>query len=112
MSEMDMSKPAVFHILLALAEGEAHGYAIMQTVREQSEGRVPLQTASLYRHLAQLIRAGYVTEASAKAAADPRRGTHYRLTAAGRTALDEERQRLTRLVSAMRGLKAPSRGRG
>lgn len=109
---MDMSKPAVFHILLALAEGDAHGYAIMQTVREQSEGRVPLQTASLYRHLAQLIRAGYITEASLKAPADPRRGTHYRLTQAGRVALDDERQRLTRLLTAMRGIKATSKGRG
>ena len=68
MSEMDMSetnsspplKPAVFHILLALAEEDRHGYAIMQKVREQSGGQIPLQTGSFYRHLSKLIEAGLV----------------------------------------------------
>lgn len=53
-------KPAVVHILLALAEGECHGYAIMQAVREQSGGRVPVQTGSFYRHLSTLLANGLV----------------------------------------------------
>src|SRR5688572_2831018 len=97
-SEMNTStpmKPAVFHILLALADRDSHGYAVMQAVREQSGGRVPLQTGSFYRHLSGLIDEGLVAEAPApKEAADPRRGTHYCLTASGRHALERERQHL------------------
>jgi DNA-binding PadR family transcriptional regulator len=110
MSNMDMSKPAVFHILLALAEGDSHGYAIMQTVREQSGGRVPLQTGSFYRHLTRMIDEGLVAEAPApRQVDDPRRGTHYRLTPAGKQALERERQHLTSLVSTMNVLKKGAR---
>jgi DNA-binding PadR family transcriptional regulator len=105
-SNMDMSvdlKPAAFHILLALAEKDAHGYAVMQAVREQSAGRIPIQTGSFYRHLGTLIDDGLVMEAPAKARAgdDPRRGAYYRLTARGRQVLAAEKQRLTDLVAAM-----------
>lgn len=107
---MDISsplKPAVFHILLALAEHDAHGYAIMRAVREQSAGRVPLQTGSFYRHLSRLIEAGLVAEAAArKPPDDPRRGPSYRLTAHGRQVLAAEKQRLTELVAMMKGLRA------
>ena len=57
-------KPAVFHVLLALAEGATHGYGAMQAVREQSGGRVSIGTASFYRHLTRLIDDGLVVEAS------------------------------------------------
>ena len=100
---MDIStplKPAVFHILLALAGGESYGYAIMQAVREQSGGSVPLQTGSFYRHLARMIEAGWVAETDGpRTAVDSRRGTHYRLTSAGRAALDAEKRRLSALVA-------------
>lgn len=103
-------KPAVFHILLALAEGDSHGYAIMQTVREQSGGRVPLQTGSFYRHLSGLIDAGLVAEAPApRQPEDPRRGTHYRLTPLGREALERERQHLAALVSSMNTIRKGAR---
>ena len=103
-------KPAVFHILLALADHDAHGYAVMQAVREQSGGRVPLQTGSFYRHLSRLLGAGLVIEAPArKGHDDPRRGAYYRLTPSGREVLLAERKRLTELVSAMSGLRAASR---
>ena len=109
MSEMDTSrplKPAVFHILLALAGGESHGYAIMQTVREQSGGRVPLQTGSFYRHLSRLLDDGLVAETSGRGQpADPRRGTYYRITPAGRQALERERQYLAALLAAMGSLR-------
>ena len=76
---MDIStplKPAALHILIALADGDCHGYAILQAVRERSSGRVPLGTGSLYRHLAKLLDAGWGTEAAARRADDdPRRGT-------------------------------------
>jgi DNA-binding PadR family transcriptional regulator len=104
MSTSDTStplKPAVLHILLALADRESHGYAVMQAVREQSGGRVPLRTGSFYRHLSRLIDDGLVTEAATRRAGDdPRRGSYYRLTARGRQALSAERRRLEDLVAA------------
>ena len=70
-------KPAAFHILLALADRDRHGYAVMQAVREQSAGRVPLRTGSFYRHLARLIDARLVSEAPGKRPDDdPRRGAY------------------------------------
>ena len=98
-------KPSVFHILLALAGGERHGYGIMQTVRDQSGGRVPMQTGSFYRHLARLIDEGLVAETPARGQRDPRRGTYYRLTPRGRQALERERQYLAELLAAMGSLR-------
>jgi DNA-binding PadR family transcriptional regulator len=113
---MDISvplKPAALHILLALAERESHGYAIMQTVREQSGGRVPLQTGSFYRHLGKLMDAGLVAEAVVRhhdaEKDDPRRGTYYRLTPHGKRLLLTEKKRLGDLVAAMDGLRATTR---
>jgi DNA-binding PadR family transcriptional regulator len=102
----DPLKPAVFHILLALASRDAHGYAIMQAVREQSGGRVPLQTGSFYRHLANLIDDGLVEESARRRQEDPRRGTSYRLTPLGRQALEREREYLSGVVAALNGLRA------
>jgi PadR family transcriptional regulator, regulatory protein PadR len=95
-------KPAVFYILLALAAGDSYGYAVMQTVREASQGRVPLRTGSFYRHLARLIDEGLVAESSPRRTGDdPRRGAYYRLTVSGQRALNEERQRLVSLLDAI-----------
>jgi PadR family transcriptional regulator, regulatory protein PadR len=105
-------KPAAFHILLALAAHDSHGYAIMQTVREQSNGSVPLRTGSFYRHLAQLMADGYVAESSTARPEDddPRRGAYYRLTARGHKALVQERARLAGLVEALDRLRPAPRG--
>ena len=106
MNTSEPLKPAMFHILLALAGHESHGYAIMQAVREQSGGRVPLQTGSFYRHLSRLIAVGLVAEASARRPAeDPRRGTHYRLTARGRDALERERRYLADVMATLGALQ-------
>jgi DNA-binding PadR family transcriptional regulator len=103
-------KPAVFHILLALADRESHGYAIMQTVREQSGGHVPLRTGSFYRHLSALIRDGLVVESSDRPKNDdPRRGAYYRLTAKGQAALVHERARLSKLVAVLDALRPQTR---
>jgi PadR family transcriptional regulator PadR len=104
-------KPAVFYILLALAERESHGYAVMQAVRERSAGQVPLRTGSFYRHLARLIEAGLVAEAGHPRDDDPRRGSYYRITARGQRVLAAERRRLAALLAAIDGLHhAPRRG--
>ena len=95
-----MLKPLALHILLALSDGESHGYGLMQAIREQSNGQVPVQTASFYRHLARLIDEGLVAESTARReSVDPRRGAYYRITPRGRQVLDAEKQRLTQLVA-------------
>ena len=95
-------KPAAFHILLALAERDSHGYGVMQAVQRDSGGRVPLRTGSFYRHLSQLIGGGCVVEAPGpKSGDDPRRGTYYRLTPRGRQLLASEKARLAGLVARL-----------
>jgi DNA-binding PadR family transcriptional regulator len=105
-------KPAVFYILLALAERDSHGYAVMQGVREHSAGQIPLRTGSFYRHLARLIEDGLVAESDNRPASDdPRRGTDYRLTAPGHAVLAAERRRLASLVAVIDRLQqSPRRG--
>jgi len=103
-------KPAVFYILLALAEHDSHGYAIMQAVRDRSSGTVPLRTGSFYRHLSRLIDDGLVVESQIRPADDdPRRGAYYRITARGQRALAAERRRLAALVAAIDSLQPASR---
>src|SRR3954470_3410761 len=112
-SAMDISqplKPAVIHILLALADEERHGYAIMQAVREQSGGAVPLRTGAFYRHLSQLIESGMVAESSSRRPGDdPRRGAYYKLTPRGRDALSAERARLVDLLATFPGGRRAAR---
>ena len=105
-------KPAVFHILLALAARDNYGYAVMQAVRRASDGHVTLSPGSFYRHLARLIDEGLVAELTERRAGDdPRRGSYHRLTAAGHRVLSGERRRLAALVAAIDGLRvAPRRG--
>ena len=105
-------KPAVFHILLAIAGRAGHGYAIMQAVAEQSGGQVALRTGSFYRHLNRLLDDGLVETVQRPAGHDSRRGHYYRLTPLGLRVLAHERERLTALMAAIKGLPAvPRRGR-
>ena len=93
-------KPVVLHILLALAESDAHGYGVIQAVRERSEGRIRLETGPLYRHLRKLLDAALVDESGARPRDDDaRRGTYYHLTELGRAVLAAEAERLASLVS-------------
>ena len=109
MSETDMSlmlKPIPLHIMLVLAEGDSHGYAVMQAIREQSRGSLDVQTGSFYRNLDKLIDDGWVAEApSPREAVDPRRGTYYRLTPRGRQVLADEKERLMELVARMKRIR-------
>ena len=105
-----MLKPLPLHILLALADRDSHGYGIMQAIRAQSDGQVPVQTASFYRHLARLIDDGLVAEAAARREiVDPRRGTYYRITTRGRQELAAEKRRLTGLVAQMNKVRLTPR---
>ena len=90
--------PAVFHILLALAGRERHGYDIMQQVEEDSGGAVKMGPGTLYGSLDRMIAAGLVTRSNTR---DPRR-IYYKLTALGETALRAESERLSALAATAR----------
>ena len=89
--------PAVFHILLALAEGPLHGYAIMQAVEESSG--TAMGPGTIYGTLERLETNGFVKELAAPRS--DRRRT-FALQPAGRTALQEEARRLSRLAALLR----------
>lgn len=99
--------PAVFHVLLALTGGARHGYAIMQEVREHTDGELRLGAGTLYGTIDRLIRDGYVREVEGPAAESSRdaRRRFYRITPDGRRALDLEVDRLERIVKTARTIR-------
>lgn len=92
-------RPHVFHILLALADGERHGLGIADEVERSSEGLLELGPGTLYRTLSELAAAGLIALVEAPDAADPRR-KYYRIRGTGRAVLADETERLRRLVGA------------
>ena len=102
-------KPAAFRILVALLEGESHGYALLQNARAQEDGRHPLSTASFYRHLHKLVDMGLAEVVARPAGDDPRRGDYYRLTASGRDVLVDEKARLTTLLNSLDAIQPAGR---
>jgi DNA-binding PadR family transcriptional regulator len=95
---------ATFHILLALADGERHGYAIMKEVAARSEGTVRLGPGTLYGALKRLLEAGLVEECGERAdlkMSDERR-RYYRLTELGLSVARAEARRLDAVVRAAR----------
>ncbi|HZC05259.1 MAG TPA: PadR family transcriptional regulator [Ktedonobacterales bacterium] len=93
--------PAVFHIMLALADGERHGYSILREVERYTEGRLKLGPTTLYRSIRQMQAAGYIVETESRPdpELDDERRRYYRLTDAGRRVALAETRRLARLVS-------------
>ncbi|HEY6736149.1 MAG TPA: helix-turn-helix transcriptional regulator, partial [Candidatus Saccharimonadia bacterium] len=92
--------PAVFHILLALVQGDQHGYGIMKHAEHQSDGKVKLGPATLYTTIRKLQNADYLEELSERpdTELDDARRRYYRLTPAGRQLLGAELERMDRLV--------------
>ncbi|HKA89426.1 MAG TPA: PadR family transcriptional regulator [Haliangiales bacterium] len=95
--------PATFHILLVLAAGESHGYAIMAEVERLTGGRVHVGPGTLYRSVYRMLVDGLIerTDPGDQAPADERRSV-YRLTRLGREAARAEARRLHALVEAAR----------
>lgn len=92
-----------FHVLVALTEGERHGYAIMGDVEESSGGVVRMGAATLYGSLKRLVDAGLVEESDRRPGVDDdQRRRYYRLTGLGRQVCRAEADRLARLVSITR----------
>ena len=99
---------AQFHVLVALTEGEMHGYAIMQAVETSSGGIVRMGPASLYGTLKRLVDNGWAEElAHRPAPGDDQRRRYYRLTALGRRVCTAEADRLAGLVSITRANLRP-----
>jgi DNA-binding PadR family transcriptional regulator len=102
--------PAVVHVLLSLAGGERHGYAILKDVERQSASRLRFGPGTIYGTLQRLMEAGWVEEAEAPdGAADPRR-RYFRLTRDGRSALRAEVDRLGALLDVARAHRIQPRG--
>jgi DNA-binding PadR family transcriptional regulator len=97
--------PAVFHILLALADGELHGYAIMQEVAKSTEGRIKMGPGTLYGTIKRLLEAKLVEESDERPdpGVDDERRRYYRVTAVGRRVLKAEAARLEALVKLAQG---------
>lgn len=91
--------PAVFHILLALADGPLHGYGIMQAVETSADGEPPMGPGTIYGSLQRMEEAGLVKELPART--DDRRRV-FTLLASGRRALSLEAERLARLTALVR----------
>jgi DNA-binding PadR family transcriptional regulator len=96
--------PLAFDILLALANEDRHGYAILQDIAERSAGRVRPHAGTLYRAIARLVDAGWVTELDERPLPeeDDERRRYYALTAAGRRVAESEARRLDQQVRAAR----------
>jgi len=96
--------PAVFHILLALADEERHGYGIMRDVAEQTDNALQLGPGTLYGCLKRMLAAGLVEESDERPdpALDDERRRYYRLTRLGRSVVRAEAERLTDAVLAAR----------
>jgi DNA-binding PadR family transcriptional regulator len=96
--------PPVFHILLALAEGESHGYAIMQEVAERSGGAIKLGPGTLYYSIKRMVANGLIEESDERPTpdADDERRRYYRVTEFGRAVAEAESERLADLVELAR----------
>jgi DNA-binding PadR family transcriptional regulator len=106
--------PVALNVLLALADGECHGYGIMLEVKERTDGRVRLGPGTLYGAIKRLKEGGVIEESGQRPdpgeAPDDERRRYYRLTGFGGGVLAAEVERLDGLVRAARrqgGLPAP-----
>ena len=105
--------PAAFHILLALADGEKHGYAIMQEVAALTGGQLKLGPGTLYGAIKRLLADQWIAESDERPAPelDDERRRYYRLTDLGLRVVRAEAARLARLVEAARSKKLVSNPR-
>ena len=99
--------PAIAHILLALADEERHGYAIMQEVARLTDGATRMGPGTLYGTIKRLIAAALIEEADERPdpTLDDERRRYYRLTPLGRRVLSAETSRLSTLLAAARAKK-------
>ena len=110
--------PALFHVLLALADGEKHGYAVIKEIRRRTDDRVRISPGTLYAMIKRLVADGLIAESSERPdpALDDERRRYYALTPLGRRVAIAEARRMEEtltmardknLIAALR----PARGR-
>jgi DNA-binding PadR family transcriptional regulator len=99
--------PAMFHVLVALSDGDLHGYAIIKDVSERTSGSVELGTGTLYGIIKRLLADGLVLESRRRPAAaeDDARRRYYRLAPFGRKVVAAELARLEGMVRAARATR-------
>ena len=97
--------PTVFHMLLALADGEKHGYGIMRAVEEETQGQMQIRTGSLYGSIRRMIEAGLIEEMNERPdpELDDERRRYYGLTDFGRRVLTAEAARIARAMAVIQG---------
>ena len=96
--------PATFHILLAVAEEDRHGYAIIQDVAVRTSGELKLSAGTLYRSIQRMLEQGLIVETQDRPAPDldDERRRYYRITGFGAAVARAEARRLTQLVRMAR----------
>ncbi|MEX2179565.1 MAG: PadR family transcriptional regulator [Gemmatimonadaceae bacterium] len=95
--------PATLHILLALTEGERHGYAIIQDVEARTDGELRMSAGTLYRSIARMVEQGLIVEvAKRRSRADDERRRYYRVTPYGTAVTRAELRRLEQFVRMAR----------
>jgi DNA-binding PadR family transcriptional regulator len=96
--------PAVFHILLALADGEKHGYAIMREVECSTGGQVSMGPGTLYGAIKRLLKSGLIAETAERPdpSLDDSRRRYYTLSAQGQEVLAAETERLMGMIDSAR----------
>jgi DNA-binding PadR family transcriptional regulator len=96
--------PAMFQVLLALGDGEKHGYAILKEVEQQTDGRVRLSTGTLYAIIKRLLIDGSIQECRNRPPEeeDDQRRRYYRLTPSGCQVAVAEAERMERLLATAR----------
>ena len=99
--------PAVFHVLLALAGGERHGYAIMQEVAASTDGRIKMGPGTLYGTVKRLLEAELIEESDERPdpSLDDERRRYYKLTGVGEEVVRAETRRYAAIVKIARGKK-------
>lgn len=95
--------PATFHILLSVANGERHGYAIIQEVEEATDGELTLSAGTLYRSIARMVEQGLIAEvAKRRTPEEDERRRYYRITTFGTAVARAEAARLSQLLRLAR----------
>jgi DNA-binding PadR family transcriptional regulator len=96
--------PSMFHVLLALAGDDLHGYAILKEVELRTGGKVRLSTGTLYGIIKRLLNDGLIVELRSRPAEseDDERRRYYRLTPQGRQVATAEAERMDEILSIAR----------
>lgn len=105
--------PAMFHVLLALAGEDLHGYAILKEVELRTGGKVHLSTGTLYGIIKRLLADGLIAELRARPAEreDDERRKYYRLTPLGRQLAAAEAERMDEVLAVARARHLLKRAR-